>query len=194
MIAGLTYLDAALLVVVLLSGIVAMYRGLTREVLSILSWAVAAGAVLYFVKFHKGIAEELAKQFANPVQNTHIYIAQIAVGGVIFLIVLIAIHLITSRIADTVLDSRIGIIDRVLGLAFGAARGFVIVLIPYMFAVSFMCKDSTTHALSQGCRSGELPFWVEKSNALPIIRQSSGVLYGILTRYAPSSLQPQQQS
>lgn len=194
MIAGLTYLDAALLLVVLLSGIVAMYRGLTREVLSILSWAVAAGAVLYFVKFHKGIAEELAKQFANPVQTTHVYIAQIAVGAVIFLIVLIAVHLITARIADGVLDSRIGIIDRVLGLAFGVARGFVIVLIPYMFAVSFMCKDSTTRALSQGCREGELPFWVEKAHSLPIISQSSGVLYGILTRYAPGSSQPQQQS
>lgn len=194
MIAGLTYLDAALLVIVLLSGIVAMYRGLTREVLSILSWAVAAGAVLYFVKFHKGVAEELAKQFADNVQNSHIYIAQIAVGGVIFLIVLIAIHLVTARIADTVLDSRVGIIDRILGLAFGVARGFVLVLIPYMFVVSFMCKDSTTRALSQGCRQGELPFWVEQSRSLPIISQSSGALYGILTRYAPGSLQPQQQS
>lgn len=194
MIAGLTYLDAALLVIVLLSGIVAMYRGLTREVLSILSWIVAAGAVLYFVKYHRGLAEELAKQFANPVQTSHIYIAQVAVGGVIFLIVLIAIHLITARIADTVLDSRVGVIDRVLGLAFGVVRGFVLVLIPYMFVVSFMCKDSTTRALSQGCKEGELPFWVEKSHALPIISQSSGALYSILTRYAPGSLQPQQQS
>jgi len=194
MIAGLTYLDAALLLIVLLSGIVAMYRGLTREVLSILSWAVAAGAVLYFVKFHKGVAEELAKQFANPVQTSHIYIAQIAIGGIIFLIVLIAIHLVTARIADTVLDSRVGVIDRILGLAFGVVRGFVLVLIPYMFVVSFMCKDSTTRALAQGCKQGELPFWVEQSHSLPIISQTSGALYGILTRYAPSSLQPQQQS
>ena len=195
MIAGLSYLDAGLLVVVLLSGLVAMYRGLTREVLSILSWIVAAGAVLYFVKYHRGLAEELAKQFANPVQTTHVYIAQVAVGGVIFLIVLIAIHLLTARIADTVLDSRIGMIDRVLGMAFGVVRGFVLVLIPYMFVVSFMCKDSTTRALAQGCKSGELPSWVENARSLPLISQSSGTLYSILTRYAPGSLQaPQQQS
>lgn len=195
MIAGLSYLDAGLLVVVLLSGLVAMYRGLTREVLSILSWIVAAGAVLYFVKYHRGLAEELAKQFANPVQTTHIYIAQVAVGGVIFLIVLIAIHLLTARIADNVLDSRIGMIDRVLGMAFGVVRGFVLVLIPYMFVVSFMCKDSTTRALAQGCKAGELPSWVENAKSLPLISQSSGTLYSILTRYAPGSLQaPQQQS
>lgn len=193
MIAGLTYLDAGLLLIVILSGLVAMYRGLTREVLSILSWIVAAAAVLYFVKYHRGLAEELAKQFANPVQTSHIYIAQVAIGGIIFLIVLIAIHLVTARIADTVLDSRVGVIDRVLGLAFGAVRGFVLVLIPYMFVVSFMCKESTTRALSQGCKAGELPFWIEKSVSLPLISQTSGTLYSLLTRYAPGSLQPQQQ-
>ncbi len=46
-----------------------------------------------------------------------------AIGGVIFLIVLIIVHLITSRISDTVLDSRVGAIDRILGLAFGVVRG-----------------------------------------------------------------------
>lgn len=194
MIAGLSYLDAGLLVIVVLSGLVAMYRGLTREVLSILSWILAAGAVLYFVKYHRGLAEELAKQFANPVQTSHIYISQVAVGGIIFLVVLITVHLLTARAADTVLDSRVGIIDRVLGLAFGVVRGFVLVLIPYMFVVSFMCKDSTTRALSQGCREGELPFWVENARSLPIISQSSGTLYSILTRYAPGAAQPQQQS
>jgi membrane protein required for colicin V production len=191
MIAGLSYLDAGLIVIVLLSGLVAMYRGLTREVLSILSWVVAAGAVLYFVKYHRGLAEELAKQFANPVQTSHIYIAQVAAGGLIFLVVLIIVHLVTARVADTVLDSRIGPIDRVLGLAFGVVRGFVLVLIPYMFVVSFMCKDSTTRALSQGCKPGELPVWVERAQSLPIISQSSGTLYSILTRYAPGSLQQQ---
>lgn len=191
MIAGLSYLDAGLIVIVLLSGLVAMYRGLTREVLSILSWVVAAGAVLYFVKYHRGLAEELAKQFANPVQTSHIYIAQVAVGGLIFLVILIIVHLVTARVADTVLDSRIGPIDRILGLAFGVVRGFVLVLIPYMFVVSFMCKDSTTRALSQGCKPGELPIWVERAQSLPIISQTSGTLYSILTRYAPGSLQQQ---
>ena len=46
MIGPLTYLDAALIAIAFLSGLLAMYRGLTREVLSILSWIAAAAAVL----------------------------------------------------------------------------------------------------------------------------------------------------
>ena len=80
-----TNLDLAVIAIVVLSGLVAMYRGLTREVLSILSWAAAAGAVFYFIRYHKDIAEEVAKQFANPVQTSYVYVAQVAIGGLIFL-------------------------------------------------------------------------------------------------------------
>ena len=108
MIAGLAYLDVALLAILAISGMVAMYRGLTRELLSIISWAVAAGAVVYFIRYHRAFAEEIAKQFSNPVQTSYIYVAQVAIGGLIFLVVLVVVHLITSRISDTVLDSRVG--------------------------------------------------------------------------------------
>jgi membrane protein required for colicin V production len=188
MIGGFSYLDAALIAIVAISGLVAMYRGLTREVLSIVSWVIALAALGYFIRYHKPLAEDLARRFADPVQGFHVYIVQTIVGGLIFLVVLIVVHLITSRISDSVLDSRVGAIDRILGLAFGVARGFVLVLIPYMFAVSFMCKDSNTVALIQGCKPGELPIWIEKSQSLPIVSQSSSTLYSILTRYAPSTV------
>ena len=111
-------------------------------------------ALLYFIKSHRGLAEEVAKQFSNPVQTVHVYIAQVAIGAIIFLFVLIVVHLITSHISDTVLDSRVGAIDRMLGLAFGVLRGFVLVVIPYMFAVSFVCKDGATRALVAGLSAG----------------------------------------
>ena len=43
-----SWLDIILAAIMLVSGLLAMLRGLTREVLSILSWAVAALATLYF--------------------------------------------------------------------------------------------------------------------------------------------------
>lgn len=184
----LTILDLALIAIVAISGLVAMYRGLTREVLSILSWVAAVAALFYFIRYHRGLADDLAKTLFNPVQTYHVYIVQTVLGGVLFLVILIIVHLITSRISDGVLDSRVGPIDRILGLGFGVVRGFVLVLIPYMFGVSFMCKDSATTAFIQGCKPGELPVWVERAASLPIITQSSGTLYSILTRYAPSSL------
>ena len=131
MIAGLAYLDVALLAILAISGMVAMYRGFTRELLSIVSWGAAAGAVVYFIRYHRPFAEEVARHFSNPVQTSYIYVAQVAIGGLIFLVVLVIVHLITSRISDTVLDSRVGAIDRILGLAFGVLRGFVLVVIPY---------------------------------------------------------------
>ena len=103
MIGPLTYLDAALIAVAFISGLLAMYRGFAREMLSIVSWLVAASAVLYFVLYHKPFAEEMAQQM-----GTQVAIAQIVVGALIFVIVLIVVHLITARLSDAILDSRIG--------------------------------------------------------------------------------------
>jgi len=133
MIGGLSYLDAALVAIVAISGIVAMYRGLTREILSILSWIAAAAACVYFVFKFKAEAQQVADQFHAP-----LLVAQVGIGGLIFLVVLIVVHLITSRISDSVLDSRVGAIDRILGCAFGIARGFVLVVIPFMFYEAFV--------------------------------------------------------
>ena len=174
MLGPLTYLDAALLAVALLSGLLAMYRGLTREVLSILSWIVAAAAVLYFVLYHRQTAEQLAVQFHAPLT-----VAQVVVGGIIFLIVLIIVHLITARISDTILDSRVGIIDRILGFAFGVLRGFVLVVIPYMFYESFVPDPNQ-----------QFP-WVREASSLPYIKSTGNTFRTVLTRFVPGSLMGQ---
>ena len=171
MIGPLTYLDALVLAIASFSGLLALYRGLTREVLSILSWGVAGGAVLYFVLYHRRIAEEMAQQIHAPVQ-----FAQIGIGAIIFLIVLVVVHLVTARISDTILDSRIGLIDRILGLGFGVLRGFVLVVIPYMFYESFVPDLKQQVA------------WVRDSKSLPLIKSTGETFRTILVRYVPSSL------
>jgi membrane protein required for colicin V production len=178
----MTYLDLLLLGILAVSGAVAMYRGLTREVLSILSWALAGAAGAYVALSQFGITEELAKQFANPPQQMHLVIARIAMGTGVFLLVLIPVHLITSHISDNVLDSRVGAVDRILGLGFGVLRGFILVVIPYMFAVSFLCKDGATRAITQGCGPGELPGWVEGARSAGPIKQTGSWLYGVFDR------------
>jgi len=177
MIGGLSYLDAALIAIVAISGLVAMYRGLTREVLSILSWLAAAGACVYFVFKFRPEAQQIADQFHTP-----LLVAQVAVGGVIFLVVLIIVHLITSRISDTVLDSRVGPIDRILGLAFGIARGFVLVVIPFMFYEAFVDKPEQQYP------------WVRNAVSRPYIKSTGDSLRIILQRFVPPSLTaPEQQ-
>ena len=178
MIGGFSYLDVALLAILALSGIVAMYRGLTREVLSILSWVAAAGACVFFVLKYKEEARGIADQFHAPV-----LVAQVAIGGIIFLIVLIIVHLITARISDTVLDSRVGAIDRILGLLFGLARGFVLVVIPFMFYESFVDKPEQQYP------------WVRDAMSRPWIKSTGDSLKIMLQRMVPPSLmgQPEQQ-
>ena len=171
MLGPITYLDAALIAVCFISGLLAMYRGFAREMLSIVSWAVAAAAVLYFVMFHKPFAQEMAQQM-----GTQVAIAQIVVGAVIFLIVLIVVHLITARISDAILDSRIGMVDRVLGFLFGVARGFILIVIPYMFYEAFF-PDTNQH----------FP-WVREAKSLPYIKGTGDALRYVLESYMPSSL------
>jgi membrane protein required for colicin V production len=177
MIGGLSYLDAGLIAIVAISGVVAMYRGLTREVLSILSWVAAAAACVFFVFKFRAEAQQIADQFHSP-----LLVAQVAVGGVIFLVVLIIVHLITARISDTVLDSRVGVIDRVLGLAFGVARGFVLVVIPFMFYEAFVDKPDQQYP------------WVRNAVSRPYIKSTGDSLRIILQRLVPSQLMgPEQQ-
>jgi membrane protein required for colicin V production len=154
-----------------------MYRGLTREVLSILSWVAAAAACVYFVFKFKAEAQQIAEQFHAP-----LLVAQVGVGGVIFLIVLIVVHLITSRISDSVLDSRVGAIDRILGLLFGIARGFVLVVIPFMFYEAFVDKPEQQYP------------WVRDAVSRPYIKSTGDSLRVILQRLVPPSLMgPDQQ-
>jgi len=171
MIGPLTYLDAALIAVAFISGLLAMYRGFAREMLSIVSWLVAAGAVLYFVLYHKPFAEEMAQQM-----GTQVAVAQIVVGALIFVIVLIVVHLITARLSDAILDSRIGMIDRILGFIFGVFRGFILVVIPFMFYEAFFPEPEQQYP------------WVRDSASLPYIKATGNALRSILETNLPSSL------
>jgi membrane protein required for colicin V production len=120
----ITLLDIVLIVVMLISGLLAMVRGFMREVLSIIAWVLAAGATLY--SYAKLLP--LAKQYFN-----NDIVATVAVIGGVFLITLLVVSVLTVRLSDMVLDSRVGALDRTLGFMFGLARGLVIVVVAFMF-------------------------------------------------------------
>jgi membrane protein required for colicin V production len=176
-------LDLLLILVVAVSGLVAMYRGFVREVLSILSWAAAAVAAFYVTLYQTGWAESLAQAIQSQPTEIHRTIAKVAIGAAVFLVVLIIVHLITSHISDMVLDSRVGAIDRLLGLAFGMVRGFILVVIPYMFAASFVCNDVSV-AIKQGCSSLT---WVENAASKNLIMGTGDTLFRIFQSVVPST-------
>jgi membrane protein required for colicin V production len=120
----ITLLDIVLIVVMLISGLLAMVRGFMREVLSIAAWVLAAGATLYSY----GKLLPYAKQYFNSDM-----VATAAVVGGVFLLTLVVVSIFTVRISDMVLDSRVGALDRTMGFLFGLARGLVIVVVAFMF-------------------------------------------------------------
>lgn len=120
----ITLLDIVLLAVMLISGLLAMIRGFMREVLSITAWILAAGATLY--------AYGKLVPAATAYFNSELVAKGAVIGGV-FLLTLLVVSVITVRISDMVLDSRVGALDRTLGFVFGLARGLLIVVVAFAF-------------------------------------------------------------
>src|SRR6188474_2605125 len=120
----ITLLDVILLVVMLISALLAMVRGFMREVLSIASWAAAALLTLYAYPRLKPI---VLQYFSND-----IVASAVTIGGV-FLGTLLIVSVITIKISDMILDSRVGALDRTLGFLFGLGRGLVIVVVAFVF-------------------------------------------------------------
>src|SRR6202035_4555996 len=79
----ITLLDIVLIVVMLVSGLLAMVRGFMREVLSITAWALAAGATLYaFPKLQPAAVSYFGGSTV---------VASIAVAGGVFLVTLLVV-------------------------------------------------------------------------------------------------------
>jgi membrane protein required for colicin V production len=122
----ITILDLVLLAVMLISGLLAMIRGFMREILSIAAWGAAAVVTLY--AFQK-LLPTAKTYFDNDTVASVVVIAGVFIGT------LIVVSIITVRISDMILDSRIGALDRTLGFLFGLARGLLIVVVAYQFFI-----------------------------------------------------------
>ena len=154
----ISWLDFVLVAIMLLSGFLAMLRGLTREVLSILSWAAAAVATLYFFPKYQAQAREYIEQEL---------LADAVLAAGIFLVVLIIVSIFTVRLSDRVLDSRIGALDRSLGFVFGLARGLILVVIAYLF-FSWLVPEENQ------------PDWVLQARSLPVLKQTGDAIVSLL--------------
>lgn len=153
-------LDLILFGIMLVSGLLALMRGFTREVLSLVAWAAAALATYIAVK------QPAVVGLAIPYVEKPI-LAQIAVGAVIFIVVLILFSLVGVKISDKVVDSSAGAFDRTLGFIYGLGRGFVLIVIAYLFygwLVPFERQED----------------WVKNARSLPLIKGAAEIMLAFM--------------
>ncbi|MGE3877018.1 MAG: CvpA family protein [Parvibaculaceae bacterium] len=112
-------LDLILAGIMIISGLLALMRGFTREVLSLIAWGAAAVAAYFAI--HSKELVGFAGQYLQPD-----IVGKIAVGGGAFLVVLIVVSLISVKLSDVVVDSAAGAIHRTPRIYNGLGRGLVL--------------------------------------------------------------------
>ena len=153
----ISILDLVVIGVVLLSALLAAVRGFTREVLAILAWAVAAAAAWFL---HPLLLPYVKPHIANPT------VALAVAIGAIFIATLIIVSVITVKVSDLILDSRIGALDRTLGFAFGAARGLLICVIGWVF-LNWLVQ-------------GKTPDWASTARTRPLLENTGNSIIAML--------------
>lgn len=164
----ITLLDVILIAVMAISAILAMVRGFTREALSIASWVAAAAATWYFFEPARAFARANVK--FNPPQ----LIDALAAGG-IFVVTLLLVSFITMKISDAILDSRVGPIDRILGFAFGAARGLLLIVVAFMFFTWLVPEKGQ-------------PEWVRTAQSRVVLKDAGDKLLALLPEDPESTI------
>lgn len=172
---GLTWFDAAALAVVVFSGIVGLARGLIREVFTIVGVVAAVVAAYYFAQPAAPIAQ--AALGLEPIWAT------LVAGFGVFLVVFIIITFLTMIIARSVHRStEIGSFDRAAGLAFGVARGVLVIGL-------FIALVTQGRAAADGAeRSGfQLPKEITEARLYPVFAATAGVLRSALPKLVDES-------
>ena len=178
---GFTLIDAAVAIIILISGVLAYSRGLVRETMAIVGWVGAAVVAFIFADQ----VEPLIKQV--PVLGDFIgdscELAIIAAFAAVFAVALIVVSIFTPLFSSVVQRSAIGGIDQALGFFFGVLRGIILVAVAFfVYETIFAAQE---FAIIDDSRSAEvfaqLTQRVEEQNpeqALGWITEQYGQLVG----------------
>lgn len=152
-----TIVDVLVALTLVVSVVYAASRGFVNETLSIVAWAAAAFAALYLAP----LLAPFLRARTSPLAGTLLAYAAV------FVAVLVPLSIVSYRISESVRNSEVGMVDRVLGVIFGVVRGLAIVGIAYLVFCMFVpVRDH--------------PRWVREAQSLPLIRSSSEVLLALV--------------
>jgi membrane protein required for colicin V production len=153
----LTIVDFVVLGILLISGLIAAYRGFMKETLTVSAWFVAALAAVF--------VWPAAKPFARSLLQPAMLADILALIGVFFLL-LIPASFVSFRLTELVRGSHAGPLDRSLGFVFGVARGLLVVGLGYIVYSSL-------------APSAKQPEWVREARLLPVVKGTADVILSL---------------
>jgi membrane protein required for colicin V production len=163
--------DIVVLVVLVISGALAFFRGFVHEILGIGAWIGAILAAIYGLPQ----AQPYVRQYI-PID----WLADLVTVVGIFLVALIVLSFISVLIARRVQDSALNSLDRTLGFVFGLARGGVIVLVLYIAGSQLVPPDTQ-------------PPWMREARSMPMIEESATRAIALLPPELTALLKPEEE-
>lgn len=143
-------LDTIVGIIILLSVVFAFFRGFIKEMLTVVSLAAASYAA-YFMgpQLEPGFAKWLATPEREGDEINKIFgvippdiMATFSAYATVFFAVFIVVTMAGFYISHTARALGLGPIDKLLGVAFGAVRGFLLVFLMYVpFGMSMEFKN-----------------------------------------------------
>jgi membrane protein required for colicin V production len=150
--------DVVIALVIVISGVLAAFRGFIHEILAVISWIGAALATLYGFPFAQPHVRRLI---------TVPLIADMTAGVGIFLIVLIVLSILTRIVSRRIRTSALGPLDRSLGLVFGFLRGAVLICVGWLMFAWLLPRE-------------DHPQWVTEAKARPFVERGGALLAALL--------------
>ena len=128
----MNWIDALILIIMVLSSIFGIWRGLVREIFSLVTWIFA---LLVARRYSDVLANLLFSSFDNQT------ISYVVAFALIFIIVMMLGTLLNFLLSKLLVFTGLKFIDRLLGGVFGIARGVIISFIG-LFASSFFFSQA----------------------------------------------------
>lgn len=155
----LNLLDAAALGILLISAVIAFFRGFVHEVLSIAAWVGAGLAALHGLPYLQPHARAWI-----PIT----WAADAAASIALFLVALLVLALVTRAISRRVQESALNALDRSLGVLFGLARGAFVVAVAFIVAGWLMPDEDNR------------PAWIAEARSLPLIEDGAEMVRSLV--------------
>lgn len=136
----LNNLDVVILIVVAISALIALNRGLVKEVLSIVGWFLATAAIIYLLP----VCLPFAKTFISSG-----IIAGVLTALAIFIIFFIIWIYSTSHVIGKIRTSKLNGLDRFLGLFFGIMRACLLIVLFNIMVNWIIPEDKQSEVLTK---------------------------------------------